>query len=172
MHVSGNRSMKQTNRLTAAVLLCLSVAVTALPALARDHGPSAGSPAGGDTAQAARSELSNRVENWRLAYNSSDLQKLATFYADGARYVSPHVPDLMITGRKAILSNFERGVAGGGHIDSIVVLSADTSCDLATLVCRYDATNNGVKVSGRNVLVMRRTEGLWLITTHASIVRD
>jgi ketosteroid isomerase-like protein len=116
--------------------------------------------------------LSDRAEGWRLAYNSGDTQKLGSFYAEDARYVSAHVPTLILEGKEAILKNFERGYAGGGRLDTIVVLFSDVSCDLATLVCRYDATNDGVKVSGRNILIMRKSGSEWLITTHASIVRD
>lgn len=125
-----------------------------------------------DSTHAVEPVILQRIEEWRAAYNSGDLKTLKAFYAEESRYVSPHVVDLMISGRDAITANFGKGIAGGGHIDAITVLAAESSCDLAALVCRYDATNGGVKVSGKNILVMRRVDGRWLITTHASIVRD
>jgi hypothetical protein len=32
-----------------------------------------------------------------------------------------------------------------GHNDAIDILSIDSSCDMATLVCRYGGTNGGQK---------------------------
>jgi ketosteroid isomerase-like protein len=109
---------------------------------------------------------------FREAYNRNDVEGLAALYAEDAAYVSPHVPDLMIRGREAIKANWQRGIALGGYIDTIEVLATGSSCDLAYVVSRYAATNSGVKVGGRNILVLRRVNGTWLIVTHASVVRD
>lgn len=112
------------------------------------------------------------TEEWRNAYNAGDVEKLAALYCEDADYVSPHVPGLMIHGREAIKQNFQRGIAGGGHVDSIVVQRSGYSGDLAYVVCAYQATNSGMTVHGKNVLVMKRLGGRWLIVTHASIVKD
>jgi len=125
-----------------------------------------------DAYNVVREEVAFNTEEWRNAYNSNDVEKLAAFYTEDAYYVSPHVPGLMIHGREQIKQNFQRGIAGGGHLDSLVVHRSGSSCDLAYLVCAYHATNSGVTVHGKNVLVMKRVGGRWLIVTHASIVRD
>ena len=117
-------------------------------------------------------ELRQRAVEWKDAYNSNNADALAAFYTEDAEYVSPHVSGLIIRGWDRIKQNFQRGVAMGGHVDSIQVLTSDSSCDLGYMVCRYVATNGGVTVSGRNVLVLKKIRGTWLITTHASIVRD
>ncbi len=117
-------------------------------------------------------ELIQRAQDWKNAYNSNDTAKLASFYTEDAFYVSPHVPNLVIQGLANIRGNFRRGVAMGGHVDTVEVLASGSSCDLAYLVCRYEATNSEVKASGRNVLVMKKINGKWLITAHASVVRD
>jgi uncharacterized protein (TIGR02246 family) len=125
-----------------------------------------------DTHNVVKEEVALNAEEWRNAYNSGDVERLAAFYSEDADYVSPHVPGLMIHGREAIKQNFQRGIAGGGHVDSIVVQRSNYSGDLASMVCAYQATNSGVTVHGKNVLVMKKVDGKWLIVTHASIVRD
>jgi hypothetical protein len=54
----------------------------------------------------------------------------------------------------------------------VQVVRAETSCGLAYMICTYHATNSGVTVTGRNVLVLKKIDEEWLIVTHASIVRD
>jgi uncharacterized protein (TIGR02246 family) len=109
---------------------------------------------------------------WMEAYNSRDTLRLGAMYAEDADYVSPHVPALILHGRQAIVANFRKGIDAGGHVDAVEILSGNVSSDLAYLVCRYDATNSGKKVSGRNVLVSRKVHGKWLLAVHASVVRD
>ncbi len=125
-----------------------------------------------DAYNVVREEVAFNTEEWRNAYNSNDVEKLAAFYTVDADYVSPHVPGLMIHGREQIKQNFQRGIAGGGHVDSIVIQRSGYSGDLAYVVCTYQATNSGVTVHGKNVLVMKRLGGRWFIVTHASIVKD
>ena len=117
-------------------------------------------------------ELRLRAEEFKKAYNTNDVATLAALYDENADYVSPHVPDLMIHGRERIKQNFKKGIAMGGHIDSIQVLTSGSSGQLAYMVTTYVATNNGVTVKGKNVLVMKREKGKWLIVAHASVVRD
>ncbi len=58
----------------------------------------------------------------------------------------------------------------GGHIDFIEILKMNVSGDIATLFCKYQATNNGVTVVGRNLLVMKKIDGSWLIKLHMTVV--
>ena len=44
------------------------------------------------------------------------------------------------------------------------------SCNMATLLCKYQATNSGVTVTGRNLLVMKKINGKWLIAVHMTVV--
>jgi ketosteroid isomerase-like protein len=125
-----------------------------------------------DAYNVVKEEVPLNAEEWRSAYNAGDIEKLASFYSEDADYVSPHVTGLMIHGREAIKQNFQRGIVGGGHVDSIFVQRSGSSCDLAYVISAYQATNSGVTVHGKNVLVMKRIRGKWLIVTHASIVRD
>jgi len=147
--------------LTAAALVCISLTAAAQQSDVRV-----------DAYNIIKEEVSLNTEEWRKAYNSNDAEKLAGFYAEDADYVSPHVPGLMIHGREQIKQNFQRGIAGGGHVDSITVQRSGSSCDLAYIVCAYAATNSGVTVHGKNVLVMKKAGEKWLIVTHASIIKD
>jgi ketosteroid isomerase-like protein len=91
-------------------------------------------------------------------------------YTEDARYVSGHVEGLVAEGREAVIAYLQQGMTGGGHIDSIEILDAQVSCDLATLFCKYHATNSGVEAIGRNLLVMRNFNGRWLIVMHMTVV--
>ena len=110
------------------------------------------------------------TDRWQQAYNSGDAKQLAILYTEDAVYLSSHVEGLVAEGRDRVIANFQKGVSGGGHIDAIEIISVSVSCNLASLHCRYQATNSGVTVVGRNLLVLRRVDGEWLIATHMTVV--
>jgi ketosteroid isomerase-like protein len=116
------------------------------------------------------SEFQKKTLLWQQAYNSGDAQNLAPLYAEDARYISAHVPGLEANGRDKLIANFQNGITGGGHIDSLEILEADTSGHMATLLCKYVATNSGETVSGRNLLVLKNVNGKWLILLHMTVV--
>ena len=115
-------------------------------------------------------EFQKNIEKWQDAYNSKDGQNLVPLYAEDAVYSSSHVASLEAIGRDKVIANFQVGMSGGGHIDKIEILSANVSCEMASLYCRYQATNSGVTVSGRNLLVLRKVNGYWLIINHMTVV--
>ena len=110
------------------------------------------------------------VEKWKQAYNSGDAQNLAPLYSEDATYTSSHVPGLEALGREKVLANFQKGISGGGHLDKIEILKANVSGEMASLYCLYQANNSGVTVTGRNLLVMRKVNGEWLIFHHMTVV--
>jgi ketosteroid isomerase-like protein len=112
------------------------------------------------------------AEHWRVAYNAADSLALTGFYLPDARYISGHVSGLAAEGRERVVVNFLKGARLGGHIDRVAVLSADVSGDLAVLHCSYHATNAGQPAAGRNLLVLRRVNGRWLIGTHVTVVKE
>jgi len=112
----------------------------------------------------------NTTLQWKNAYNSMNAENLIAFYSIDAQYISSHVTGLVADGRDKLIANFQNGMAGGGHIDSIEIIKADISYDLATLLCKYQATNSGVTVSGRNLLVLKKINGTWLIILHMTVV--
>jgi ketosteroid isomerase-like protein len=110
------------------------------------------------------------AKTWMHAYNNNDSATLSSMYSSDAKYISSHVAGLVAHGRGRIIANFQRGVKLGGHIDSVSILSIQRSCDLATILCKYEATNNGEKVSGRNLLVIKWTNNKWVIVLHMTVV--
>lgn len=103
-------------------------------------------------------------------YNGPDATKLVPMYSEDAEYISSHVPGLVAHGRDRVIANFQKGMSQGWHIDAVQILLVNISCDIATLVCKYDANNSGQKVSGRNLLVLKKVNGKWLISTHMTVV--
>ena len=69
-----------------------------------------------------------------------------------------------------MIANFQVGMNSGGHVDSIEMLDAQVSCNLATLLCKYHATNSGVEAIGRNLLVLKKENGTWRICLHMTVV--
>lgn len=116
------------------------------------------------------SAMQKQTEKWKEAYNSGDAKNLVAFYTENATYVSGHVAGLELNGRDKLIANFQNGISGGGHIDSIEIVSAHRSCEMVTLMTKYQATNNGQTVTGRNLLVLKKINNEWLIILHASIV--
>jgi len=115
-------------------------------------------------------EFSIQTDEWIKAYNSMDANNLIPLYTEDAIYISGHVNGLELNGRKNVIEYFQNGINGGGHIDKIEILSMNLSCDIATLLCKYQATNSGVTVEGRNLLVMKKINGQWLIAVHMTVV--
>lgn len=117
-----------------------------------------------------KKEFSIQTKEWIKAYNSKDANNLIPLYTDDAIYISSHVNGLELDGRENVIDYFQNGINGGGHIDKIEILSMNLSCDMATLLCKYQATNSGVTVTGRNLLVMKKIDGKWLIAVHMTVV--
>jgi ketosteroid isomerase-like protein len=111
-----------------------------------------------------------QTETWKDAYNSGNAQNLVPLYTLDARYLSSHVSGLELIGRDQVITNFQNGMKIGGHIDNVEVLSMNFSSDLVTLLCRYQATNSGQTVIGRNLLVLKKVNGHWLIAIHMTVV--
>jgi ketosteroid isomerase-like protein len=119
---------------------------------------------------ALRHEFEMQTQKWMDAYNSKNAQNLVPLYTVDADYISGHVKGLEANGRDKLIANFQNGMDMGGHIDAVEILSMQLSCDLATLLCRYQATNSGVTVVGRNLLVLKKVDGIWLIVLHITVV--
>ena len=107
---------------------------------------------------------------WQNAYNSKDANNLVKLYAPDAQYISSHVSGLVANSRDKLIVNFQNGMNMGGYIESIEVLKTEISCELATLLCKYVAINNGETVIGRNLLVLKNINGRWLIILHMTVV--
>jgi ketosteroid isomerase-like protein len=60
----------------------------------------------------------------------------------------------------------------GGHIDFIKPLETFASGELGYCVGICQATNAGVTVDGRILLVIREIRGKWMIVAHQTVVRD
>lgn len=129
-------------------------------------------PPSDETSTMRYPEFHQMTEQWKEAYNSKDAKNFLPFYAENAQYISSHVPGYEANGRENVLANFQRGMTQGGYIDSIKVLSVDVSCDIASMVTVYYATNSGIHVSGRNLIVFKKIEGKWRILRHMTAVQD
>ncbi|HEX5023747.1 MAG TPA: DUF4440 domain-containing protein [Agriterribacter sp.] len=115
-------------------------------------------------------EFQKQTEKWKDAYNSKNALELVPLYSNDAEYVSSHVTGLVAKGRDAVIANFQNGMSSGGHIDRVEILSINVSCELATLFCKYQATNSGQTVTGRNLLVLKKINNVWLIVMHMTVV--
>ena len=109
------------------------------------------------------------AEQWRVLYNAGDASKVAALYTEDGYYLSAHI---LAHGRNAIQAYWERGIKAGGHIDFIKPLEVFSSGDLGYAAGIYQATNAGVTVDGRVLLVFKRIGGKWMIAAHETVVRD
>jgi ketosteroid isomerase-like protein len=150
--------------------LISSTGLTAQKNVYPEPSGSAGIKSVPDSASLLMEQFKLNTLAWKDAYNSGDAQNLLPLYTEDARYVSGHVAGLEAIGRDRLIANFQNGISGGGHIDEIDILTMQVSCDLASLLCRYQATNSGVTVNGRNLLVLKKVNGQWLIVLHMTVV--
>ncbi len=151
--------------------LALLVVCTALThVVSRADHPATGRDAPSDPIDALAREFNLLAQRWRDAYNSGDSTALTSMYAEDADYISGHVSGLVAHGRNQVITNFLNGIRLGGHVDSVSIISIEQSCDLASLLCRYEATNAGQKAAGRNLLVVKRIGNRWLIVMHVTVV--
>lgn len=128
-------------------------------------------PAGNEkTAVSADHEAIGKIaEDWRTAYNGGDAAKVASLYMKDGYYLSAHI---LAHGRQAIEAYWRRGIGAGGHVDFIKPLTVFASEGLGYAAGIYQATNAGVTVDGRILLVFRKINGKWVIAAHQTVVRD
>ncbi len=108
-------------------------------------------------------------EEWVRLYNNGNASAVAELYTEDGYYLSAHI---LANGRQAIQSYWERGIRAGGHIDFIRPLTVYHSGDLAYCAGIYEATNAGVTVDGRILIVLKKINGEWKIAAHETVVRD
>lgn len=114
-------------------------------------------------------DIARIAEAWIARYNAGDAPGVAGLYDENWYYASAHV---LAHGRAAIERYWTRGIAAGGHVDFIRPIEVHVEGNLGYLLGKYQATNAGVTVDGRIVIVARRRDGRWLIAVHETVVRD
>ncbi|MFN0157161.1 MAG: hypothetical protein ACKVRP_03705 [Bacteroidota bacterium] len=90
-------------------------------------------------------EFQQLAEQWRQACNSKDATTLPSTYAEDAQYISAHVVGYVADGRDRVIENFQNGVKSGGRIDTLEVLSVNSSCEMASIVIRYVGMAGGTE---------------------------
>ncbi len=156
--------MKQSFILVA----CLGMAISF--GARRSAGSEPGVPRVETTGPGAEQEsMGNIAQEWKNAYNAGDAAKVAALYCEDGYYLSAHI---LARGREAIQGYWKRGIVAGGHIDFIKPLVVFSSGDLGYTAGTYQATNAGVTVDGRILIVLKRVGGRWLIAAHETVVRD
>ncbi len=127
------------------------------------------SAAQGQTMSAEEASIRQVSEDWIRFYNLGDATKVAALYTEDGYYLSAHI---LAHGRQAIQAYWERGIQAGGHLDFINPLTVAYAGDLAYCAGIYQATNAGVTVDGRILIVLRKVNGRWLMAAHETVVRD
>ena len=72
----------------------------------------------------------------------------------------------------AIERYWARGIVAGGHVDFIKPVKNYVEGGLGYLLGKYQATNAGVTVDGRILIVGQRKKGNWYVAVHETVVRD
>ena len=109
------------------------------------------------------------AEAWVAHYNAGDSAAVAELYGVDGYYASAHI---LAHGRPAIEKYWARGIAAGGHLDFVKPVEIYVEGNLGYLLGTYKATNAGVTVDGRIVIVSKRLDGVWRIAVHETVVRD
>ncbi len=126
-------------------------------------------PEAGERAMSDDADIRQVSEDWIRFYNAGDAAKVVGLYTEDAHYLSAHI---LAHGRQEIQAYWERGIKAGGHIDFIKPVTTYYSGNLAYCAGTYQATNAGVTVDGRILIVLRKVDGKWLMAAHETVVRD
>ena len=119
-----------------------------------------------------RSAIRDIPERWKAAYNAGQASRVSALYAEDAYYLTQHFISGVIHGRADIQAYVQRGVDARYHVDSIEVLVARCSGDLAYVITRYQSTNAGRNDMGVNLVILQKTKGHWMIVAHEAAVPD
>jgi ketosteroid isomerase-like protein len=145
------------------VAILASVALKATP----DLGGAASSSM--DPKPADKVLIREVAEAWVALYNAGDSAGVANLYTVDGFYASAHI---LAHGRDQIQKYWARGIAAGGHLDFVRPVEIYAEGDLGYFLGKYQATNAGVTVDGRIVIVAKRRDGRWQIAVHETVVRD
>jgi ketosteroid isomerase-like protein len=118
---------------------------------------------------ADQSALLAVAEEWATRYNAGDPAGVAGLYTADGYYASAHI---LAHGREQIEQYWAQGIAAGGHLDFIHPIEVYADGALGYVLGKYQATNAGVTVDGRIVIVGKRQAGQWKIAVHETVVRD
>jgi ketosteroid isomerase-like protein len=114
-------------------------------------------------------EIRQLAERWKTSYNAGDPDKVTELYTEDSYYLSAHV---IAKGREEIKTYWSRGIMAGGHIDMIKPIAVFHSGNLGYSVGTYQATNAGITIDGRILIVVKKVGGKWLMAAHETVVRD
>jgi uncharacterized protein (TIGR02246 family) len=153
-------------RFLAAILMFLLAA--AAPSSAPAQSPRSGEAALAPTNRDERA-IRDLAEAWRVGYNAGDAEGVTELYTDDAYYLSAHV---LAHGRDEIRAYWRRGIAAGGHVDWIEPIAIHYTGRLGYAIGRYQATNAGVTVDGRIIIVVKKVGRRWRMAAHETVVRD
>ena len=153
--------MKRAFVLFAA--LCMVLHIAALQAAAPKPGAHERSVSADEAA------IRQVSEDWIKFYNAGDAAKVAALYTNDGYYLSAHI---LAHGMQAIEAYWERGIKAGGHIDFVKPLTVYYSKDLAYCAGTYQATNAGLTVDGRILIVLKKVNSKWLMAAHETVLRD
>jgi ketosteroid isomerase-like protein len=152
------------------LVACVCIAFSLSAQRIAGNGPEVGRAEKTAAALSADQEaMGNIADDWKNAYNGGDATKVAALYCEDGYYLSAHI---LAHGRDAIQAYWQRGIAAGGHIDFIKPLTTFYSGDLGYTAGTYQATNAGVTVDGRILIVLKKVNGRWLVAAHETVVRD
>ena len=156
-------------RLFSGVLVaCLTLAAS-VAAASLDLSEATATVGASDDMRAEEQAVKDLPQAWLTHYNAGDAASVAKLYADDAFYLSAHV---LARGRQQIQAYWERGIAAGGHLDKVEPIFVSVVGPLGYFVGRYRATNAGVTVDGRILIVVKKLDGAWRIVAHETVVRD
>ena len=131
--------------------------------------PSGGPPVRSAEDSAEKVAIRDIAEAWVSFYNAGDSKALTALYTEDGYYVSAHI---LAQGHAAIEKYWAAGIAAGGHVDFIRPVEIRTNRSMGYFLGKYQATNAGLTVDGRIVIVTVLVDGVWKIAIHETVVRD
>jgi hypothetical protein len=126
--------------------------------------------AGNESRDSIIKKLLPFAEKWRKDYNSKAANQLTQFYAENSGYISSNVPGYH--GNEDLIAIFQIKKNIGGAVDSLLIFSVNSSCDIATLFIRHLEKVNRENVKDVSMFTWIKNDGSWIIKTHSEALEN
>ena len=118
-----------------------------------------------------KADVQKIADEWRVAFKSKDIDKVASTYTDDAVFINP---EGSFHGSGDIKGEFKQMIERGNTTDTITTIKAVQAGDLGYAEGTYTGkapTQSGpaAQMGGQWVVTLKKVKDKWLLATHTSL---
>jgi len=112
------------------------------------------------------------AEKWRLAYNNQKINQLSEFYSNSSKNRPLNLIGYFEDVPADFIAVFQNKNEKAGSIDSLLILSINPSCDLASLFVMNIGLAESQNLGIQNIYVWEKNNKTWSIKSHISALKE